>query len=179
MPVWRAEICRLPLVLGEIDFVDHRYPAYYGPEMHAAATAANAGHAPWITLPNGNVCGQTAGIARYCADVANFTPDDPFLAARVDEIIHGCTDFSTGFKSIAMGMFDFTKTPPCIDEANLQKNLDSYTAHIDKWFGHFEKRITENGKTGFTVGNDLTNADIAIERLVDTLCDYYYPEGLI
>merc|ERR1711937_131027 len=38
---------------------------------------------------------------------------------------------------------------------------------------------TENGKTGFCVGNDLTNADIAMWRMVDVLCDYYFPEVLI
>jgi glutathionyl-hydroquinone reductase len=42
-----------------------------------------------------------------------------------------------------------------------------YEKDFEKWYGHIEKRIQENGSTGFAVGDDLTNADICIWRIVD------------
>jgi hypothetical protein len=50
---------RIPLYLADVDFTDMRYPLYYGPEMLEAAKKDNAGHAPWITMANGKVLGQT------------------------------------------------------------------------------------------------------------------------
>jgi hypothetical protein len=58
VPVWRAEIIRLPLYLGQLDFVDVKYEPYYNPDMIAAAMKDNAGHAPWITLEDGKALGQ-------------------------------------------------------------------------------------------------------------------------
>jgi hypothetical protein len=37
MPVWRAEIIRLPLFFGHLDYVDKSYEPYYGPQMLAEA----------------------------------------------------------------------------------------------------------------------------------------------
>jgi hypothetical protein len=66
------------LFLGQLDYVDKKYEPYYNAEMTEEAKKANAGHAPWISFEDGRVLGQTAGIARYVADLANFTPTDPW-----------------------------------------------------------------------------------------------------
>merc|ERR1712113_1084000 len=104
IPVWRAEIIRLPLWLAKVNYEDKRYEPYYGPEMLAAVTKDNVGHAPFITLPDGRTLGQTAGIARYVTDLCDFTPKDPWLAMKVDEIIHCTTDFSGAYKDGAMSV---------------------------------------------------------------------------
>ena len=99
IPVWRAEVARLALMLGNVDFVDKRYAPYFGPEMYTQAKKFNAGQAPWITLSNGRVLGQTSAILRYCADISQLSSADPWECAKVDEIVNVATEITQGLKA--------------------------------------------------------------------------------
>merc|ERR1711933_113870 len=96
MPFWRAEISRIALHLGGVEFEDVRWTPYFGEEMLAAAKAAGNGHAPWIEV-DGKFLFQTSAIARYCSDLAGLTPTDAWLAAKVDEVVQSVTDLQGAF----------------------------------------------------------------------------------
>jgi hypothetical protein len=83
---------------------------------------------------------------------------------KVDEIINCMSDYSNAFKSHAMSTF--TKGVPADVAAGLNDK------EIEKWYSHIEKRIQENGSTGFAVGDDLTNADVCIWRMLDTSIEW-------
>jgi hypothetical protein len=106
--------------------------------------------------------------------MADFTPCDPWLAMKVDEIVNCCTDYNNDFKNAAMACFGAQGPDP----AKFDLSVGANTAALDKWFGYMENRVKENGSTGFAVGNDMTNADIAIWRIVDCVCDWYPIPGL-
>ena len=148
LPVWRAEICRIALRLGDVPFSDRRYHPYFGEEMMSAAKEAASGNAPWIEVDGRTIC-QTAAISRYCATRAGMTPTDLFLASRVDESVQCCTDWSESLKSL-------------YQDPDPQKWRDE---HGKKWLSFFQKRLQETD-TGLLVGDTLTIADIAVWRLL-------------
>ena len=82
VPWWRAEISRIALHLGGVEFEDVRWQPYFGEEMTAAAKAAGNGHAPWIEV-DGKFLFQTSAIARYCADLAGLTPAGNVISAHL------------------------------------------------------------------------------------------------
>jgi glutathione S-transferase len=74
------------------------------------------------------------------------------------------TDYTGDFKTHAESVF-MKGVPADVAAGN-------YAKSVEKWFSHIEKRIKENGSTGFAVGDDLTNADICVWKLVDTAIDW-------
>merc|ERR1739844_454544 len=90
-PFWRAEVCRLALHLGKVEFEDKKIKSL---DEFKVSGIAPLGQAPILEV-DGKVVAQTGAIARYCGKVSGFYPkDDDFAAAKVDEIIDTATDMT-------------------------------------------------------------------------------------
>merc|ERR1712039_462708 len=48
--------------------------------------------APPVMEVDGEILSQTQAMAAYCSRLTGQHPSDPWLAAKVDEAINGCTD---------------------------------------------------------------------------------------
>eukprot|EP00092_Neocalanus_flemingeri_P041485 GFUD01045172.1.p1 GENE.GFUD01045172.1~~GFUD01045172.1.p1 ORF type:complete len:213 (-),score=78.96 GFUD01045172.1:96-734(-) len=154
-PFWRAEVCRLALHLGNVPFEDVRTKT---PEERAAFI--KSGKAPFGQTPvlevDGKVIAQTGAIARYCGKLGGFYPrDDDFLAAKVDEIIDTATDMT-----VAVGK---TFRMEVKEKTVAREQLATVT--FPMYLKALEKIMTENGSTGFYVGDKMTIADIAMWRM--------------
>ena len=94
MHFWRAECIRLALHAGDVPFEDIRASSTEGVSLREELT--KAGKLPFGGLPvmdvDGKMLSQTQAMAAYAGKIAGIHPSDPFLAAKVDEIINGCTD---------------------------------------------------------------------------------------
>merc|ERR1712156_1300677 len=136
-PFWRAEVSRLALHLGNVPFENVKVT------FNERDALKEAGKAPFGAFPtmevDGKVVAQTGAIARYCGKLGGFYPkDDDFAAAKIDEIIDTATDL-TNIIGVTMRMKDE------------QEKLEA-----------LEKILTQNGSTGFYVGNKMTIADLAM-----------------
>merc|ERR1712141_133962 len=83
-PFWRAEVSRLALHLGKVEFDDKKIKDFK--EFKESGVAA-FGQAPILEV-DGKVVAQTGAIARYCGK------DGDFAAAKIDEIIDTATDIT-------------------------------------------------------------------------------------
>merc|ERR1712156_107366 len=99
-PFWRAEVSRLALHLGKVEFEDKKIKDM---KEFKESGVAPFGQAPILEV-DGKVVAQTGAIARYCGKVSGFYPkDDDFAAAKVDEIIDTATD-TTNLIGATMGI---------------------------------------------------------------------------
>merc|ERR1711884_1019773 len=90
-PFWRAEVSRLALHLGKVEFEDKKIKSL---DEFKASGIAPLGQAPILEV-DGKVVAQTGAIARYCGKASGFYPkDDDFAAAKIDEIIDTATDIT-------------------------------------------------------------------------------------
>merc|ERR1712038_540768 len=90
-PFWRAEVSRLALHLGKVEFEDKKIKDM---KEFKESGVAPFGQAPILEV-DGKVVAQTGAIARYCGKVSGFYPkDDDFAAAKIDEIIDTATDIT-------------------------------------------------------------------------------------
>merc|ERR1712240_999186 len=129
-PFWIAEVCRLALHLGEVEFEDKRVDFKFIKECGKAPL----GQAPFLEV-DGKVISQTGGIARYCGKLGGFYPkDDDFAAAKVDEIIDTATDIT-----VAVGR---TFRMEANEKIEARKVLATVT--LPKYLSALEKIMTEN-----------------------------------
>merc|ERR1712223_790901 len=153
-PFWRAEVCRLALHLGKVEFEDKKIKDF---AEFKASGIAPLGQAPILEV-DGKVVAQTGAIARYCGKVSGFYPkDDDFAAAKVDEIIDTATDM-TNLIGTTMRMAD--------EKEKLEARAKLATEKLPKYFAALERLLSENGSTGFYVGNTMTIADIGMWRML-------------
>ena len=110
---------------------------------------------------------QTSAIIRYCADLAGLTPIDPFLAAKVDQVIQTCTDFHEIWNiAVNNGRTAHKK------ENTKQVQIIVTQLRFDgaKHMKFFEKLIKDNmDSEWFIVSNKMTVADIALWKMIGTL----------
>lgn len=159
MPFWRAEVSRLALYLGGIEFDDER------PSWSEVKELKEVGYLPFGQVPvlevDGRVIAQTGAIARFCGKVAGLYPRyDDFAAAKIDEVIDAATDITN---RISPSMRE--RNPET--RAALRQSLATQT--LPQWLGYLEALLAGNGNTGYFVGNNLTIADLAIWRLLGWL----------
>jgi len=157
-PFWRAEVSRLALHLGNVPYENVKIN-FRSPEDRAAFQAS--GKAPFGQVPtlevDGKIIAQTGAIARYCGKQSGFYPrDDDVAAAKIDEIIDTATDITNAIGK-TFGMAEAEKMAA-------RKVLGDET--LPKYFKAIEKIMTDNGSTGFYVGNSMTIADLAMWRLL-------------
>lgn len=153
-PFWRAEVSRLALHLGGIPFVS-QHPDR---EMFRAMKASGElsfGQLPILKV-DGKVIAQTGAIARFCGKLSGHYPSDPFLAAKVDEVIDAATDVSVMI-SPTMRIRDADEKRAAREQLANEK--------LPQWLGYFDQ-ILSLQESGYFVGGSLTIADIAIWRLM-------------
>ncbi len=155
VPFWRAEMSRLALFIGEIEFEDLR------PSREEIAKMKTEGILPFGQLPvlqvDGKTIAQTGAIARFCGKLSGLYPtENNFYAAKVDEVIDLATDI-TG------------KIRPALIEKDTEKKMEmrrelSETV-LPHWLGFLETLLEDNGRSGYFVDDSLTVADLAAWRL--------------
>lgn len=153
-PFWRAEVCRLSLHLGKVEFEDKKIKDF---KEFKESGIAPFGQAPILEV-DGKVIAQTGAIARYCGKLGGFYPkNDDFAAAKIDEIIDTATDITNH-----VGKTMFIKD----DKEKLELRAKLAADTLPMYFSALEKLMTANGSTGFYVGDAMTIADIAMWRLL-------------
>ena len=163
IPFWRAEVSRLALYIGNIDFEDVRMTW-----RDDFDTMIKTGKLPYgVTAPfrqipvlevDGQVIGQTAGIARFCGKLSGMYPkNDDMLASKIDQIIDAANDI-TNLVSLTMR----EKEP---DKKKLARKKLSEES-LPKWFGYLENILQENKYSEWFAGNKMSVADLAIWRLL-------------
>ena len=156
-PFWRAEASRIALHLGEIPFHDHRISGVEFRELR------EQGKLPMKQVPilivDGKVLTQAATIARFCGKVSGLYPEDPWQAAKIDELLDIACELSYKFSLVV---------PPKDAEERLQIRAKIAAVDIPKALSFFEQQLISNG-TGYYVGTELTIGDLTVWRFTSWL----------
>ena len=166
LPFWRAEVCRLALYIGNIDFEDVRMKWRDDFDMMInTGKLPNGLKSPFRQIPvmevDGKMIGQTAGIARFCGKLSDLYPkNDDLLAAQIDQIIDAANDI-TNLVGLTMREKDFDK------KKLARKKLAEET--LPKWFNFLEEILKDNNSSEWFAGNKMSIADLAIWRLLGWL----------
>jgi len=155
VPFWRAEMSRLALFIGGIEFEDLR------PSREEIAKMRNEGIFPFGQLPvlqvDGKTIAQTGAIARFCGKLSGLYPmENDFYAAKVDEVIDLATDITANIRPALIEKDPKKKT-------EMRRELTE--AVLPRWLGFMDSLLEKNGKTGYFVNDSLTVADLAAWRL--------------
>jgi prostaglandin-H2 D-isomerase / glutathione transferase len=157
MAFWRAECVRVAFFLGDVPFEDIR--------DLSMDDMKNSGKLTFGALPvlevDGKILSQTQPIAVYAAKLAGIHPDDPWLAAKVDECINGCTDATVTISN--------TFRLPADEKIPAREAMIAEGGGLRMHLSGLEKICLENGDCGFSVGSSITVADLAIWRLMGWL----------
>ena len=155
VPFWRAEMSRLALFIGGIEFEDLR------PSREEIAKMRTEGIFPFGQFPvlqvDGKTIAQTGAIARFCGKLSGLYPtENDFSAAKVDEVIDLATDITVNIR-------------PALKEKDHEKSTEMRRELLEtvlpNWLGFMETLLEKNGKTGYFVNDSLTLADLAAWRL--------------
>ena len=154
-PFWRAEIARLSLFLGNIEFEDVRITRDEFQRVKSDGQLDNGIKIPFNQLPCLVVdkvsIVQTGGIARFCGKLANLYPQNNNLeAAKIDQFIDMATDLTVLVAS--------TKVE---DRENL------VIGELSRKLSILNKSIELSNN--YLVNNNISIADIAIWRLMGWL----------
>merc|ERR1719189_1630971 len=144
IPLWRAEVSRLALTLGNVPFENVKV-TFADRDPLREAGKAPLGQFPTLEVDGKVVC-QTGAIARYCG--------------KLGEIIDTATDI-TMLVGATMGIKD--------DQEKLAARAELCSGKLAKYLEALEKFLIQNGSTGFYVGNKMTIADLAVWRLMGWL----------
>ncbi len=163
IPFWRAEVGRIALFFGGIDFEDLRVSRDEFQDIKEKGSLNDKLNIPFHQLPclvvNGTSIAQSGGIARFCGKLSNLYPvNDDLSASLVDQFI----DFATDITVL------ISNTNKINDQYERKKNReDLYDNELSRKFSMLERAINHN--SNWLVGNAITIADIAIWRLMGWL----------
>lgn len=162
-PFWRAEVGRIALFMGGIDFESK----FVGSEEFTRAWDTgrldDGTVIPFHQLPcllaDGVSIAQTGGISRFCGKLSGLYPrNDDVLAAQIDQFLDFATDVTELVFATGRGDDDEIKKVKreALSKDELPRKL----------------RMLENcivGGTDWILGRDLGLADLAIWRLMGWL----------
>lgn len=145
----RGESIRVALSIAGIPFEDVRL------SHEAFAKMKETNQLPFGQVPimdvDGKRLAQSSAILRYVGRLGGLYPQDPWQAAKVDEIMYAFEDVGNLLR-------------PSFMEQDPQKRLEMRKQLVaeafPKWFSNIQRVLQANG-TNFFVGNELTIADIA------------------
>merc|ERR1740129_1577390 len=100
-------------------------------------------------------------MASYVGRLTGMVPTDPWLAAKVDEAINGCTDVT----STIGGTFRL----PDEEKAPARAALIEPGGRLHMHLSGLEALLEQNGRCGRVAGESITVADLAVWRLVGWL----------
>jgi len=149
----RAELIRLVFTATGQKFTDTRIG--FG-DWAAIKPGTPFGSLPYLDV-DGKPLGQTKAIIRYVAHEHGIGGKDAFEQALVDSVVEATRDITDNLSAYQFG-----------DASQKEANLTKLTkTTLPTLLGALEKFITKHGKTGFSVGDKLTTADLAIFDAVD------------
>ena len=160
IPFWRAEVGRLTLFIGDIEFEDYRLSLDEFSRVKEVGKLDDGTLIPFKQIPclvvDGVSIAQTGGIARFCGKLAGLYPkDDDLNGALIDQFIDLSTDINV--------MISHTgRIKNEVKKLNTRKDL-AYGALYNKIY-LLESCISNN--SDHLVGARLTIADLAIWRLL-------------
>ena len=164
-PFWRAEVARLALYLGGVDFEDLRITREEFQRVKTAGKLDDGTEIPFHQFPclivDGVSIAQTGGIARFCGKISGLYPkNNDLLAARIDQFLDIATDITFLISST-------TKEED--DEKRKQVRGELFSGELSRKLNMVEKNITENSDWILGRETGITIADIAIWRLIGWL----------
>ena len=165
IPFWRAEVSRLALFIGDIDFEDYRINKEEYNTFKKIGELPNKKIAPFKQLPvldvDGKIFAQTGAIARYCGKLSGLYPkNNSYEAALIDQIIEAAQDINY--------MYTLSSRDKDIEKRKIAREILA-TKHLPKWFKFLENLIEQNNESNWFVGNKISIADLAIWRLTGWL----------
>tara|TARA_B100000579_G_scaffold148154_1_gene120168 strand:- start:575 stop:1231 length:657 start_codon:yes stop_codon:yes gene_type:complete len=165
IPFWRAEVSRLALFIGDIDFEDYRINKEEYNTFKEIGELPNKKIAPFKQLPvldvDGKIFAQTGAIARYCGKLSGLYPkNNSYEAALIDQIIEAAQDINY--------MYTLSSRDKDIEKRKIAREILA-TKHLPKWFKFLENLIEQNNESNWFVGNKISIADLAIWRLTGWL----------
>jgi len=159
----RAASIRDALNIGKIAFVDDFVPPEHFRDRRAS------GEFPFGGLPvldvetkTGKVCSaQSNAILRFAGRLSNLYPvDDMIQALKVDEALDLGEDIN---QLIAPSLHEQD------DKRKMAMRKELAEKTLPEWANYFERLITNNGSTGYIVGEALTIADLKLYWIVEWL----------
>jgi prostaglandin-H2 D-isomerase / glutathione transferase len=177
IPFWRAEIGRIALYLGNIDFEDIRISREEFLRSRKTGKLDDGTVIPFRQIPCLNVDGksinQTGGISRFCGRISGLYPiENAVNAALIDQILDMATDIT-----VLLG--------PSLKEKNeaTKKIMREKLARgaLFRKISYLEE-LLEEGKEDWFVNREISIADLAIWRLIGWLTSGmidYLPSDLI
>ena len=160
MPFWRAEVGRITLFIGDVEFEDLRIDREEFLWAKESGKLYDGTVMPFHQMPvlevDGTSIAQTGGIARFCGKLSGLYPtDDHLKAAKIDQFIDFANDLNTMVSS----------TNQIQDEAQkLAERLELATGPLKRKLGMLERSIPEG--SDWIVSPSISIADIAIWRVL-------------
>ena len=163
-PFWRAEVSRLALYIGKINFDDVRVKRDEFLQARRTGQLNDGTKVPFRQLPilviDGQTISQTAGIARLCGKLGGLYPfDQNIKAAQIDQVLDMATDITS------------LLTPSMRENNSVLKKAmreDLSKSSLPRLIGFLEE-LLEPREGNWFVGETMTIADLAIWRLMGSL----------
>ena len=100
MPFWRAEVSRIALFIGDLEFEDLRIDREEFLRAKESGKLDDGTVMPFHQMPvlvvDGKSIAQTGGIAKFCGKLSGLYPTDDHLnVAQIDQFIDFATDLNT------------------------------------------------------------------------------------
>ena len=162
IPFWRAEIIRLALFIGNIEFEDRRITGKEFQRVKVKGELDDGTKIPFHQFPcfllNCISIAQTGGIARFCGKLSGLYPkDDDLLCAQIDQFIDICTDINVLIS---------TTSKIDNDDLRIRRRKELFDGDLSRKLNILNKTI--RGDYDWICGSDvgLTIADLAVWRLI-------------
>jgi glutathione S-transferase len=176
-PFWRAEVGRIALHIGNVDFEDTRISREEFLRSKDTGKLYDGTVIPFRQIPCLNVDGQsinqTGGISRFCGKLSGLYPNENAMdAALIDQVIDMATDLTVLLS-------------PSGSETNEEKKRSMREELAEGALVRkisFLEELLEGGEGDWFVGKNITIADLAIWRLMGWLSSGmidYLPTNLI
>jgi prostaglandin-H2 D-isomerase / glutathione transferase len=177
IPFWRAEIGRIALYIGNIDFEDVRISRDEFLRSRKTGKLDDGTVIPFRQIPCLNVDGksfnQTGGISRFCGKISGLYPiKNAVDAALIDQIIDMATDITVLLGPSLKEKSEETK--------KIMREKLARGALVRK-ISYLEE-LLEEGKEDWFVNQKISIADLAIWRLIGWLTSGmidYFPSDLL
>ena len=163
-PFWRAEVARLALFIGGVDFKDVRVDREEFNQIKLTGATSEGIKIPFKQLPvlsvDGQSISQTGAIARYCGKLSNLYSDEILVCAQIDQIIDLMTEING---LIRPSMIENDPEKKKLLRAELSDIL------LPKKIQFLEDLIADNDENDYCVANQLSIADLAVWRCMGWL----------
>ena len=162
-PFWRAEVSRISLFIGGVNFEDIRVTSEDFAFIKENGKMKDGTIIPFRQLPvleiDGQSIAQTGAIARICGKLGGLYPkDDLILSGEIDQIIDFCTDINNLLRP------SFKETDPIIRKKLREELIDGDLTYklklLDKMINH---------EFHWAAGTNISIADIALWRFLGWL----------